>query len=137
MRPAPRSPNSVILKLEVHFIFNNFFKAGARLTIHDKTLRPLVDEFGYDLMPNTLTEAAIQGVLIERQPKPYPSQCFRDWSQTNYSNYIQNDWNYTLQQCQRACSHSTILEREAFIIYIMHPSNCYFKKILNYPMTEI
>ena len=80
------------------------------MTIHDKTLRPLVDEFGYDLMPNTLTEAAIQGVLIERQPKPYPSKCFKDWSQTNYSNYIQNDWNYTLQQCQRACSHSTILE---------------------------
>ena len=52
-------------------------------------------------MPNVLTEVAIQGILIERQPYPYPSNCFKNWEETNYTNYIEKEWNYTLQQCQR------------------------------------
>ena len=52
-------------------------------------------------MPNVLTEVAIQGILIERQPYPYPSSCFKNWEETNYTNYIEKEWNYTLQQCQR------------------------------------
>ena len=52
-------------------------------------------------MPNVLTEVAIQGILIERQPYPYPSKCFGNWGETNYTEYIEEQWTYTLQQCQR------------------------------------
>ena len=90
----------------------------------------MVDEFGNDLMPNALTEAAISEVFIERLPPPYAGMsfqkiylaavclhfsllkgdCVKDWGKTNYSDYTQPDWSYTLQQCQRVCSHSSILE---------------------------
>ena len=36
--------------------------------------------------------------------------CVKDWEKTNYSDYTQPDWSYTLQQCQRVCSHSSIVE---------------------------
>jgi len=85
-------------------------QAGGRITIHDKSLRPMVDEFGNDLMPNALTEAAISEVFIERLPPPYAGDCVKDWEKTNYSDYTQPDWSYTLQQCQRVCSHSSIVE---------------------------
>ena len=51
-------------------------QAGGRITIHDKSLRPLVDEFGNDIMPNVLTEAAISEVFIERLPPPYAGMSF-------------------------------------------------------------
>ena len=37
----------------------------------------MVDEFGNDLMPNALTEAAISEVFIERLPPPYAGLCFQ------------------------------------------------------------
>ena len=58
-------------------------------------------------MPNVLTEVAIQGILIERQPYPYPSNCFKNWEETNYTNHIEKEWNYTLQQCQRVRKSSS------------------------------
>jgi hypothetical protein len=103
---------SVILNLEQRWYMNGgeSKQAGARLTVHDSAVRPLVDEFGYDVMPNTLTEAAIQQLYLERQPAPYTSNCTNDWSHTNYTEYVPDGWSYTLQQCQRFCSHSSIMD---------------------------
>ena len=39
----------------------------------------MVDEFGNDLMPNALTEAAISEVFIERLPPPYAGLCFQKY----------------------------------------------------------
>ena len=68
-----------------------------------------MNEFGNDLMPNVLTEAAISEIYMERQPDPYPSHCITSWDSTNYTNYLGDeggpplDTPYTLQQCQRVC----------------------------------
>ena len=70
----------------------------------------MVDEFGNDLMPATLTEAAISEVYIERQKSPYPAKCIDSWDSTNYTSYVKDNRSYSLQSCQRVCSHSSILE---------------------------
>ena len=65
--------------------------------VHGLYTTPLPDERGVDLMPNTLTRAAIQEVNITRQPSPYTSNCSGSWSTTNYSAYIDSDdngWTY-------------------------------------------
>ena len=40
---------------------------------------------------------------------PYTSECINYWTDTNYTDYIDEDWAYSLQQCQRVCTHSSIL----------------------------
>ena len=69
-----------------------------------------MDELGYDLMPNTLSSVALQQINISRQKAPYSSNCYDSWTQTNYSSYVENGSDYSLQKCQRACSHSSVLE---------------------------
>ena len=64
---------------------------------------------GQDLTPNTLTEAAVQGLNLTRLQSPYPSKCMSNWSETNYTDYIDKDWSYNLLQCQRVCTHSSVL----------------------------
>ena len=64
-------------------------------------------------MPNTQSNVAIQEVNITRLPKPYPSNCMNEWSETNYTEYVtsaENEtWPYSLLQCKRTCSFSQIL----------------------------
>ena len=45
-------------------LFIIIIQGGARITVHDTTLRPLVDEDGLDVTPATSTEIAIQEVTI-------------------------------------------------------------------------
>ena len=71
--------------------------------------QPLVDEIGFNLMPNALTEAIIQSVNIQRQKAPFTSNCYDSWTQTNYSEFIDSDLKYSMTQCQRTCTHSSIL----------------------------
>ena len=88
--------------------------AGARLGVHNISGHPLVSERGYDLMPNTQTNVAIQEVNITRLPDPYPSKCMSEWSETNYTDFVTSKdnktWPYSLLQCKRTCSFSQILE---------------------------
>ncbi len=50
---------------------------------------------------------------------PYTSQCYSQWSQTNYTDFIPREgtgndikpgWNYTMPLCQRICLLSTFSE---------------------------
>ena len=86
-------------------------QAGARLVVHDDDLLPLTEEYGLDLAPNTLTEAAVAQVNLVRQRDPYPSNCSDTWTDTNYTKFVPDHWPYSLQQCQRICSHSSILDQ--------------------------
>ena len=69
-----------------------------------------MDELGYDLMPNTLSSVALQQINISRQKAPYETNCYDSWIQTNYSSYVEDGSDYSLQKCQRACSHSSVLK---------------------------
>ena len=106
---------SLILNLEQRYYVGNGITqaAGARIGVHNVTGQPLMSERGYDLMPNTQTNLAIQEVNITRLPSPYPSSCMSDFSETNYTDYVTNmknvTWPYSLLQCKRACSFSQIL----------------------------
>jgi hypothetical protein len=67
------------------------------LTIHDSSTYSLPDEFGSNVMPNTLTTFAMHEVNITREPSPYTSNCTYDWSMTNYSSFLPaSDYTYTL-----------------------------------------
>ena len=46
---------------------------------------PLVDEYGIDLRPNTLSQLAIQETVMQRIEKPYTSMCIRSWHDSAYS----------------------------------------------------
>ena len=48
--------------------------AGARFVIHNVNKRPLIDENGHDLMPNTLTEVALQVSTLFSISKKYLNQ---------------------------------------------------------------
>ena len=87
--------------------------AGARVTIHHTEVRPLVSEFGLDVEPNKATNFAIEKVryqhsdptlwtlspcqtVYSRQPAPWDTECFRAWTDTNYSGYTEGiNWPYT------------------------------------------
>ena len=106
---------SLVLNLEQRYYVGNGIThaAGARIGVHNVTGQPLMSERGYDLMPNTQTNLAIQEVNITRLQSPYPSSCMSDFSETNYTEYVTNvknmTWPYSLLQCKRACSFSQIL----------------------------
>ncbi|TRY80052.1 hypothetical protein TCAL_06774 [Tigriopus californicus] len=83
-------------------------QAGARMVIHSSHVRPMTDEFGNDLIPNTLNSVAVQEIVIGREPAPYTSDCITEWSKTNYSDFIPSSgYNYTLSLCQRFCLMTT------------------------------
>ena len=71
-------------------------QAGARIAIHESKKTPLVDEFGLDILPNTLTNIGIQEIRITRQPSPYVSNCTKDWSLSNYTAHVPENWNYSI-----------------------------------------
>ncbi len=48
-------------------ISNLKMKAGARVSVHSEYNVPLMDEYGYNVMANTLTTMAVQEVAISRQ----------------------------------------------------------------------
>ncbi len=54
------------LSVELFLDQNNYMiqklskKAGARMVIHDPFIKPLPDEYGIDLQPNTASSVAIQ-----------------------------------------------------------------------------
>jgi hypothetical protein len=101
---------SLVLNIDQDAYMDISKQAGARVTVHPYNQMPLVDEFGFDVNANTLTQAAIEQALVERQPEPYTSRCSHDWSKSNYSDYVgPAHVNYSLQQCQRFCSHSSIV----------------------------
>ena len=84
-----------------------------RVTFHNASTHPLVDEFGHNVQPYTSTNFAINKVLIilkvhytykscsqvkyTRQEAPYDTDCYKDWSRTNYSDIFLNstNWPYT------------------------------------------
>ncbi len=102
---------SMVLNLEQKFYIGDSItkQAGARFSVQNPRITPLMDEMGNDLMPNSLTQAAMQEVIFEREKSPYPSDCYDSWTQTNYSDYIMDQWPYSLLQCQRVCTHSFVL----------------------------
>ena len=106
---------SLIMNLEQKYYVGNGIThaAGARIGVHNTTGNPLMSERGYDLMPNTQSNLAIQEVNITRLQSPYPSHCMSDFSETNYTEYVTNiknvTWPYSLLQCKRTCSFSQIL----------------------------
>ena len=48
----------------------SYFKAGARMVIHDPEEQPLIDEFGIAINPATYTLAAITEVSAKNKKKP-------------------------------------------------------------------
>ena len=70
----------------------------------------MIDETGYDLMPNALTQGAIQSVNITRTASPFGSECISSWDNTNYTSYVHESWTYSLMQCQRVCTHSSVVQ---------------------------
>ena len=90
----------------------------SRVTFHNATVQPLVDEFGHDVQPKTSTNFALHTVscgsehnlnlcsiyllhLIQvkfaRQEYPYDTECYPSWSSTNYTEKFLNTilWPYT------------------------------------------
>ena len=55
---------NVILNIEAeHYLHNGLSRsAGARVTIHDNKVRPMIDEYGMDVEPNKANNFAIEKV---------------------------------------------------------------------------
>ena len=50
-------------KTGVKIVYSNYFiQGGARVTVHDTELRPLVDEDGQDVTPAQITSIAVKEV---------------------------------------------------------------------------
>ena len=50
------------------YMLNGLTKsAGARVTFHNSTIRPLVDEFGHNVQPSTSTNFALEAVLRDSE----------------------------------------------------------------------
>ena len=93
---------NVVLNIEqLHYLTAGLTpSAGARVTIHDTMVRPLVDEFGLDVEPHKATNFAIEKTSYVRQPSPWDTECFSSWADTNYSSYTgDKDWPYTAMVC--------------------------------------
>ena len=71
-------------------------QGGARMVVHDTKLNPLVDEYGQDLAPNSLTHVSVQETNLTRQPAPYTSKCISEWAQTAYPEMIDYEVPYSL-----------------------------------------
>ena len=93
---------SLVLNLEqINYMRGGQTKqAGARMVVHEPDLPPFLDEFGKDVHPATLTNIAVQEVLMTRQPAPYTSNCTETWLSTNYSKYTDPTIKYTLAVSQ-------------------------------------
>jgi len=88
--------------------------AGARVTVHTTDTRALADEFGLDVLPATSTSIGLEEVSYERIEAPYESGCIRDWSETNYTEFLEDgnmsiSWPYTQEQCKRFCMLDSIM----------------------------
>merc|ERR1712032_1013138 len=88
--------------------------AGARVTVHTTDTRALADEFGLDVHPATSTSIGLEEVSYERIEAPYESDCIREWSQTNYTEFLEDGnmsipWPYTQEQCKRFCMLDSIM----------------------------
>ena len=91
--------------------------SSTRVTFHNATVQPLVDEFGHDVQPKTSTNFALHTVSCEtehnliiydlstspeqvkfaRQEYPYDTDCYPSWSSTNYTEKFLTStlWPYT------------------------------------------
>ena len=54
----------LLFTIYLKFWKNIIFKAGARVTVHDTSLRPLVDEDAQDVTPGQSTQIALQEASI-------------------------------------------------------------------------
>ena len=111
---GPNFGLSLVLNIEQHkYMANGQTKqAGARLVVHDEDVRPLTDESGIDLHPNTLTRIPVHEIAITRMPEPYVSNCTDHWDLTNYTDFVPFEkevgLNYSLALCSRVCLQDAI-----------------------------
>ena len=87
-----------------------------RVTFHNSSIRPLVDEYGHNIQPSTSINFALEAVsdletnienkihkylydfsmqgIFTRLESPYETDCYQSWSQTNYSTQFLNSTNW-------------------------------------------
>ena len=95
----------------------------------DLLWRGLPDEHGMDATPGHQNNFVVQESRFSRLKKPYPSNCYSNWTQTSYSKYVEDlSYNYSrtvrltiknrfyiiiiqwLQLCNRFCLLDLIYE---------------------------
>lgn len=112
--PGPNLGLTIELNLDQQqYMRNGLTKsAGARVTFHNSSFRPLVDEFGHDIQPSTSTNFALEAGIFTRMESPYDTDCFPSWSQTNYSTQFLNStkWPYSFMQCKRFCVFDAVMQ---------------------------
>ncbi|KAI1725988.1 amiloride-sensitive sodium channel domain-containing protein [Ditylenchus destructor] len=79
---------------------------GVRLTIHDKEDFPFPDTFGYSAPTGFVSSFGLKLRKMSRLPAPY-GDCV--WDGKNYSSYIYQEHEYSVEGCFRSCFQQRVL----------------------------
>ena len=83
---------------------------GARVSVQDRQTFPLIEEYGVDLAPGSLTSLSLQMVKISRHE--YTGCQVTEWSESKYEDQLSDqhkeDYRYSISMCQRSCVQQTI-----------------------------
>ena len=105
--PGPHLGLSLVMDLNQGLYLDNGLTttAGIRVAIQDPNLRwnctnvinrpvfitissPLPDELGYDVQPASNTNFGVREAVTTRLKAPYTSNCYSNWTGTNYTNFL-------------------------------------------------